>query len=86
MRKGVQLYYWGRNFDVLLALVNQTGKPLFMTFVKSETVKDYEDAVSNIKERGYKVCRLIIDSKQSLFKSTQHKLMCEQLKKEAQTT
>ena len=61
--------YWGRSFGVLLALDNQTGKPLYMAFVKSETVKDYEDAVSSIKERGYSIRGLIIDGKQSLFKT-----------------
>ena len=61
--------YWGRNFGVLLALDNQTGKPLYMAFVKSETVKDYEDAISSIKDRGYSIRGLIIDGKQSLFKT-----------------
>jgi len=61
--------YWGRSFGVLLALDTQTGKPLYMTFVKSETVKDYEDAVSSIKDLGYSICGLIIDGKQSLFKT-----------------
>ena len=61
--------YWGRNFGVLLALENQTGKPLYVAFVKSETVKDYEDAVSSIGNRGYTICGLIIDGKQSLFKT-----------------
>ena len=61
--------YWGRSFGVLLALDNQTGKPLYVAFVKSETVKDYEDAVSSIKERGYTICGLVIDGKQSLFKA-----------------
>lgn len=59
--------YWGRCFGVLLALDNQTGKPLYMAFIKSETVKDYTDAV--IKERGYCIRGLIIDGKQSLFKT-----------------
>ena len=61
--------YWGRSFGVLLALDSQTGEPLYMAFVKSETVKDYEDAVSSIKERGYSIRGLIIDGKQSLFKT-----------------
>ena len=60
--------YWGRGFGVLLALDSQTGKPLYMAFVKSETVKDYADAVSSIKERGYSIRGLIIDGKKSLFK------------------
>ena len=61
--------YWGRNFGVLLALDNQTGKPLYMAFVKNETVKEYEDAVSSIKGRGFSIRGLIIDGKQSLFKT-----------------
>jgi hypothetical protein len=40
-----------------------------MAFVKSETVKDYEDAISSIKKRGYSIRGLIIDGKQSLFKT-----------------
>ncbi len=61
--------YWGRSFGVFLALDNQTGEPLCMAFVKSETVKDYEDAVSSIKDRGYFICGLIVDDKQSLFRT-----------------
>ena len=80
--------YWGRSFGVLLALDSQTGKPLYMAFVKSETVKDYEEAkplymafvksetvkdyeeaVCSIKERGYFIRGLIIDGKQTLFKT-----------------
>ena len=71
--------YWGRSFGVLLALDSQTGKPLYMAFVKSETVKDYEEAVSSIKERGYFIRGLIIDGKQTLFKtfSTYPIQMCQ---------
>ncbi len=71
--------YWGRGFGVLLALDSQTGRPLYMAFVKSETVKDYEDAVSSIKERGYCIRGLIIDGKQSLFRtfSEYHIQMCQ---------
>ena len=61
--------YWGRSFGVLLALDNQTGRPLYMAFVRSETVKDYENAVSSIKDRGYSIRGLIVDGKQSLFKT-----------------
>ena len=61
--------YWGRSFGVLLALDHATGKPLYIAFVKSETTKDYEDAVQSVKERGYTIDGIIIDGKQSLFKS-----------------
>ena len=71
--------YWGCSIGVLLALDNQSGKPLYMAFVKSEMVKDYEDAVSSIKGRGYTIRGLIIDGKQSLFKtfSEYHIQMCQ---------
>ena len=71
--------YWGHGFGVLLALDSRTGKPLYMVFVKSETVKDYEDAVSSIKERCYIIRGLIIDGKQSLFRTFPgyHIQMCQ---------
>lgn len=59
--------YWGRSFGVLLAIDSSTGKPLYMAFVKSETTKDYEDAVASIKARGYIIKGLVIDGKKSLF-------------------
>ena len=61
--------YWGRGFGVLLALDTQTCMPLYMAFVKSETVKDYEAAVNSIRERGYVIRGLIVDGKQSLFRT-----------------
>ena len=71
--------YWGRSFGVLLALDHATGRPLYIAFVKSETTKDYEDAVQSVKERGYTIDGIIIDGKQSLFKSfAEHPIqMCQ---------
>jgi hypothetical protein len=71
--------YWGRNFGVLLALDTENGKPLYLSFVKSETVKDYEEAVISIEKRGYTIRGLIIDGKKSLFKSFSgyHVQMCQ---------
>lgn len=71
--------YWGRSFGVLLALDSGTGKPLYMTFVKSETTKDYEDAVASIKARGYAIKGLVVDGKKSLFPSFayHHIQMCQ---------
>ncbi len=61
--------YWGRGFGVLLALDSSTGFPLYMSFVKSETTRDYEDAVCSIRERGFHIQGIIIDGKKSLFSS-----------------
>ena len=71
--------YWGRSFGVLLALDSRTGKPLYMAFVKSETTKDYENAVASIKARGYDIKGLVIDGKKSLFMSFAgyHIQMCQ---------
>ena len=33
--------YWGRNFGVLLALDSETGKPLYVAFVKSEAYSSF---------------------------------------------
>lgn len=61
----VSATYWGRNFGVLLALDTESGKPLYLSFVRSETVKDYEDAVVSIEKRGYVIRGLIIDGKKA---------------------
>lgn len=59
--------YWGRNDGVLAALDSQTGKILYLAFIKHERVSDYQDAVTSIEERGYKIDGIIIDGLQSLF-------------------
>lgn len=59
--------YWGHNWGVMLAIDESQGRPLYMSFTKSETTKDYEDAVASINERGYKIRGIIIDGRQSLF-------------------
>lgn len=70
---------WGRSFGVLAALDSETGKPLYMAFVRSETAKDCVDAVESIERRGYAVRGLVIDGKKSLFKSFSgyHVQMCQ---------
>lgn len=60
--------YWGHNWGVMLALDAETGMPLYMEFIKNETVADYQAAVSSIEKRGYKIKGIIIDGKQALFK------------------
>ncbi len=45
--------YWGRNFGVLLALDTESGKPLYLFFVRNETVKDYEDANNYIHHKQF---------------------------------
>lgn len=60
--------YWGRSFGVLLALDNATGSPLYIAFVKSETIKDYEDAVESVRKRGYTIDGIIVDGRHTLFK------------------
>ena len=59
--------YWGHNWGVMLGLDNESGKPLYLAFIKSETNQDYKDAISSIEGRGYTIRGIIIDGKQSLF-------------------
>ena len=59
--------YWGHNWGVMLGLDEESGKPLYLEFIKSETNQDYKDAVSSIEARGYTIRGIIIDGKQSLF-------------------
>lgn len=61
--------YWGRNWGMLLALDDESGKPLFLKFITNECTADYEEAVASIEQRGYTIRGLIIDGKRSLFSS-----------------
>lgn len=70
--------YWGRNWGVLLALDEESGMPLFVSFINHERVQDYIDAVTSIQQRGFIIKGLILDGMQSLFREFKdHKLqMC----------
>ena len=59
--------YWGRNSGVLAALDSQTGKILYLAFIRHERVSNYQNAVTSIENRGYKIDGMIIDGHQSLF-------------------
>ena len=59
--------YWGRNWGVLLALDDATSRPLYVAFVKHETVADYVQAVETITRMGYTVKGIVIDGMRSLF-------------------
>ena len=59
--------YWGHNWGIMVGLDAESGKPLYLEFIKSETNHDYTDAVSSIEARGYTIKGLVIDGKQSLF-------------------
>ena len=65
----VHLYvtYWGRNWGVLLALDDATCRPLYVAFVKHETIADYVKAVETITGMGYVIKGIIIDGMRSLF-------------------
>lgn len=59
--------YWGHNWGVLLGLDEETGLPLYVSFIGHERVQDYIDAVRSIEQRGYCIRGIVIDGMQSLF-------------------
>ena len=59
--------YWGHNWGIMLGLEDESGMPLYLEFIKSETNQDYKDAISSIEERGFTIRGIIIDGKKSLF-------------------
>lgn len=59
--------YWGRNWGVMLALDDATCRPLYVAFVRHETVADYVKAVDTITQAGYAVKGIVIDGMRSLF-------------------
>ena len=60
--------YWGHNFGVFLAIDSETGKVLYMAFVKNETIQDYKNAIESITERGYIIRGIIIDGSNIFLK------------------
>jgi len=60
--------YWGHNWGIMLAIDNETGLPLYLAFIKTETTQDYRVAVDSIEAAGYRIQGIIIDGKQMLFK------------------
>ena len=59
--------YWGRNCGVIVAQDSKTKQILYLSFIKHERLSDYQDAVTSIEERGYKINGIIIDGLQHLF-------------------
>lgn len=59
--------YWGHNWGLMLGLDDETGYPLYVSFIKNETTADYIEAVRSIESRGYLIKGIIIDGKQTLF-------------------
>ena len=59
--------YWGRNWGVFLALDDATCRPLYVAFIKHDTVADYVKAVETITGMGYAVRGIVIDGMRSLF-------------------
>lgn len=52
----------------MLALDDTTNRPLYVAFVKSETIQDYRTAIDVITAAGYTIKGIIIDGKKALFK------------------
>jgi hypothetical protein len=71
--------YWGRNIGILVGLDSCTGNILYLAFIKHERLSDYQDAVTSIEQRGYKIKGIIIDGLQHLFSifSTHKIQMCQ---------
>lgn len=59
--------YWGRNSGVIVAQDSKTKQMLYLSLIKHERLSDYQDAVTSIEERGYKINGIIIDGLQHLF-------------------
>ena len=59
--------YWGHNWGVMLALDEESGKPLYLEFIAHEKVQDFVDAVRSIEGRNYVIKGIVIDGMKSLF-------------------
>ena len=59
--------YWGRKSGILAALDSESGRILYLAFIKHETMADYAEAVSSIEARDYKIKGIIVDGNKHLF-------------------
>lgn len=59
--------YWGHNYGILLAIDDETGKVLYLAFIRHETTADYQLAIEEIIIAGYQIKGIIIDGKKELF-------------------
>ena len=59
--------YWGHNWGVMLALDEESGKPLYLEIIAHEKVQDFVDAVRSIEGRNYVIKGIVIDGMKSLF-------------------
>ena len=64
--------YWGHNWGILLAIDEETGKVLYLAFIKHETIADYQLAIEEIIIAGYQIRGIIIDGKKELFGIFRH--------------
>lgn len=71
--------YWGHNRGVFLALDDASCRPLYVAFIKRETIADYVKAVETITRMGYTVRGIVVDGMRSLFDTfPQYKIrMCQ---------
>jgi len=60
--------YWGRGRGIMLAIDEANGRPLYLNFIRNETVSDFRQAIESIGERGYEVRGIVIDGKRELFR------------------
>ncbi len=54
---------------ILVAIDEECGTPLYLSFIQSEKIRDYKDAVASIEERGYRIKGLVLDGKKGLFEA-----------------
>lgn len=61
--------YWGRGFGCLVAIDNASGRPLHLSFISSERVSDYLEAIEGIRNRGYEIKGIVVDGKKYLIEN-----------------
>jgi hypothetical protein len=59
--------YFGRDFGVLLIKDAHRSKVLHREYVKQETNRLYEQAVSELQARGYEIAAIVCDGRKGLF-------------------
>lgn len=59
--------YFDRDSGLILGLEEESGKALYLAFIKHEKAVDYRLAIESIERRGYEVKGIIVDGMRCLF-------------------
>lgn len=69
--------YWGRNFGLMVIKDAMRKRVLWRKYVRSETIADYKEGVSWLKENGFTIYGVVCDGMMGLLKDLSVRYPCQ---------